>query len=215
VTLTSHRAHAGAAVVVNDIDGDLAERTAENIRSQGGRVVASSHTVADPAEAQAIVNLCVREFGKVDGLVNNAGLNYEAFPWDEDIDQVRELVEVNVLGVMYTGIAAARQMRAQGGGSIVNVSSGAHLGQRKLGIYAASKGAVASLTYSWALDMEEVTAVVVQLELATTFRDRDPAKADQSVTDAYSSRLPSPRLRRLVILNPRFTHEQFHVLLNG
>jgi NAD(P)-dependent dehydrogenase (short-subunit alcohol dehydrogenase family) len=150
-----HAAHAGAAVVVNDIDGDLADRTAENIRSQGGKVVASSHTVADPVEAQAIVDLCVREFGQVDGLVNNAGLNYEAFPWDEDVDQVRELVEVNVLGVMYTGIAAARQMRAQGGGSIVNVSSGAHLGQRKLGIYAASKGAVASLTYSWALDLEE------------------------------------------------------------
>ncbi|GHF22226.1 short-chain dehydrogenase [Amycolatopsis deserti] len=151
-----HLAQAGAAVVVNDVDADLAERTAANIREHGGRAVASGHTVTDPAQAQAIVDLCVSEFGAIDGLVNNAGLNYEALPWEEDFDEVRELVEVNVLGVMYTGIAAVKAMVAAGrGGSIVNISSGASLGQRKLGVYAASKGAVASLTYSWALDLED------------------------------------------------------------
>lgn len=151
-----HLAQAGAAVVVNDIDADLAERTAANIRAHGGRAVASGHTVTDPVQAQAIVDLCVSEFGAIDGLVNNAGLNYESLPWEEDLDEVRELVEVNVLGVMYTGIAAVKAMVDQGrGGAIVNISSGASLGQRKLGVYAASKGAVASLTYSWALDLED------------------------------------------------------------
>lgn len=152
----THAAQAGAAVVVNDIDADLAERTAANIREHGGRAVASAHSVTDPAQAQAIVDLCVEEFGTIDGLVNNAGLNYEAFPWEEEPEQVREIVEVNLLGVIYTGMAAARAMVARGGGSIVNISSGASLGQRKLGTYAATKGAVASLTYSWALDMEDV-----------------------------------------------------------
>ncbi|NIH87432.1 SDR family NAD(P)-dependent oxidoreductase [Amycolatopsis granulosa] len=151
-----HLAQAGAAVVVNDVDADLAERTAANIRAHGGRAVASGHTVTDPEQAQAIVDLCVAEFGAIDGLVNNAALNYESLPWEEDLDDVRELVEVNVLGVMYTGIAAVKAMVAQGrGGSIVNISSGASLGQRKLGVYAATKGAVASLTYSWALDLED------------------------------------------------------------
>ncbi|MEU4667330.1 SDR family oxidoreductase [Amycolatopsis sp. NPDC023774] len=151
-----HVARAGGAVVVNDVDAGLAERTAESIRQHGGRAVASGHSVADPAQAQAIVDLCVGEFGRIDGLVNNAGLNYEALPWDDDVEQARELVEVNVLGVMYTGLAAIKAMVAGGiHGSIVNISSGASLGQRKLGVYAASKGAVASLTYSWALDLEE------------------------------------------------------------
>ena len=151
-----HVAQAGGSVVVNDIDVELAERTAENIRAHGGRAVASGHTVADPTQAQAIIDLCVATFGTIDGLVNNAGLNYEALPWEEDVEQVRDLVEVNVLGVMYTGMAAIKVMRTQpGGGSIVNISSGASLGQRKLGVYAASKGAVASLTYSWALDLED------------------------------------------------------------
>ncbi|EHR52219.1 short-chain alcohol dehydrogenase like protein [Saccharomonospora marina XMU15] len=152
-----HAAQAGASVVVNDVDADLADRTAANITEHGGRAVASGHDVADHAQARAVIETCVSEFGTIDGLVNNAGLNYEALPWQEDPVRVRKLVETNVLGVIYPGMAAAEAMVERGGGgSIVNISSGASLGQRKLGTYAASKGAVASLTYSWALDMEEV-----------------------------------------------------------
>ncbi|XVV04759.1 SDR family NAD(P)-dependent oxidoreductase [Actinosynnema sp. CA-248983] len=149
-----HAAQAGAAVVVNDVDADLAEQVAEHIRAYGGRAVASTHTVTDPTEAEKIVGMCVTEFGRLDGLVNNAGLNYEAQPWEDDPESVRRTVEVNLLGVIYTGIAAMRVMREQGSGSIVNISSGAFFGQRKLATYAATKGAVASLSFSWALDLE-------------------------------------------------------------
>ncbi|WP_199441414.1 SDR family NAD(P)-dependent oxidoreductase [Umezawaea beigongshangensis] len=150
-----HAALAGASVVVNDVDADLAERVAENIGLHGGRAVASAHTVADPSEAEKIVDLCTTEFGRVDGLVNNAGLNYETPPWEDDPDTIRRVVEVNLLGVVYTGMAAMRAMREQGGGgSIVNISSGAFLGQRKLATYSATKGAVVSLSSSWALDLE-------------------------------------------------------------
>jgi NAD(P)-dependent dehydrogenase (short-subunit alcohol dehydrogenase family) len=149
-----HAALAGASVVVNDNDGDLAERVAEHIRGYGGRAVASTHTVADPSEAAKIVDLCVDEFGRIDGLVNNAGLNYETAPWDDDPETIKHVVEVNVLGVIYVGIAAMRAMRGFGGGSIINISSGASFGQRKLATYSATKGAVASLSYSWALDLE-------------------------------------------------------------
>ena len=107
-----HAALAGASVVVNDNDGDLAERVAEHIRGYGGRAVASTHTVADPSEAAKIVDLCVDEFGRIDGLVNNAGLNYESLPWEDDPETIKEVVEVNVLGVIYVGIAAMRAMRA-------------------------------------------------------------------------------------------------------
>jgi NAD(P)-dependent dehydrogenase (short-subunit alcohol dehydrogenase family) len=147
-----HAARLGAAVVVNDVDAELAGETTEAITAAGGVAVASTHSVADAKDARELVDLCVTEYGRLDGLVNNAALNYSSLPWDEDPEMVRELVEVNVLGVIYTGLAAIRAMRA--GGSIVNISSGAALGQRALGTYAASKGAVASLTYSWALDLE-------------------------------------------------------------
>ena len=193
----THLAQAGVKVVVNDIDAELAERTAANIRAHGGQAVASGHTVTDPAQAEALVRLCVDEYGSIDGLVNNAGLNYEALPWQEETDQVRELVEVNVLGVMYTGIAAVKTMVAQGrGGAIVNVSSGASLGQRKLGVYSASKGAVASLTYSWALDLEEAGIRVNAIcPLAHT---RMVWKSERSLRNCPPDRTPS-RIAPLVL----------------
>ncbi|WP_211239238.1 SDR family NAD(P)-dependent oxidoreductase [Actinokineospora inagensis] len=150
-----HLARAGAAVVVNDVDGASARRVAAAIRGAGFPAVVSEHSVADPEQAEAIVRLCVDEFGAVDGLVNNAGLTYEALPWEDDPARARAVVEVNLLGVLYTGLAAIRRMRAAGGGSIVNISSGASLGQRTIATYAATKGAVSSLTCSWALDLED------------------------------------------------------------
>lgn len=151
-----HAAAAGAAVVVNDVDGAQAETVAARIVAHGGRAVASVASVRDPEQAAGIVRQCLAEFGRLDGLVNNAALSHLALPWAEDPDAARELIEVNVLGVLYCGIAAARVMRAQRAGSIVNISSGSSFGQYALGTYAASKGAVASLTYSWALDLAEL-----------------------------------------------------------
>jgi NAD(P)-dependent dehydrogenase (short-subunit alcohol dehydrogenase family) len=149
-----HVARAGACVVVNDIEGELAEAVADRIVRAGGRAVASAQSVRDPDQASAIVERCLAQFGRVDGLVNNAGLHHEALPWDEDVEAARELIEVNVLGVFYCGVAAARVMRRQRSGSIVNIASSSLFGQPRSGSYAASKGAVASLTLSWALDLD-------------------------------------------------------------
>lgn len=151
----THAAHAGAAVLVNDIDVECARRVVDNIVAHGGQAVADGGSVADPEQAAELVRRCVAEYGRLDGLVNNAGLNYETLPWEDEPAAMRELVEVNVLGTMYTGVAAMRAMLPGGGGAIVNISSGASFGQRKLAGYAATKGAVASLTYSWALDCEQ------------------------------------------------------------
>lgn len=152
-----HAGRSGARVVVNDVEGELAEAVAARIVRHGGRAVASAQSVGDPDQARGIVQRCLSEFGRIDGLVNNAALGpHEVLPWEEDSCSAREVIEVNVLGVLYCGIAAARAMRAQGSGSIVNISSGSSFGQRRAGAYSASKGAVASLTYSWALDLEEV-----------------------------------------------------------
>ena len=150
-----HAAQAGARLVVNDVDGDFAERTAAHIRDYGGEAVASTHNVADQDDAEAIIAYCVDTYGRIDGLVNNAGVNYDVQPWDDTPDRMRELFEVNFFGTFQCGLAAIRAMRSAGiAGSIVNIASGALLGQRQLAAYAASKGAVASLTYSWALDLD-------------------------------------------------------------
>ncbi|MFD5092207.1 SDR family NAD(P)-dependent oxidoreductase [Amycolatopsis thailandensis] len=150
-----HAASHGAAVVVNDVDGDLAREVAGEIRSLGGRAVANDRSIAEAASAAGLIDQCVTEFGSLDGLVNNAGVNYRADPWADDPAKMREVVEVNVLGPLFCGTAAAAVMCERGGGVIVNVGSGSMIGQRRAAAYSASKGAVASMTASWAADLAE------------------------------------------------------------
>ncbi|MGH3982084.1 MAG: SDR family NAD(P)-dependent oxidoreductase [Pseudonocardiaceae bacterium] len=216
-----HVARSGASVVVNDIDGELAEAVADRIGRCGGRAIASAQSVRDPDQASGVVERCLAEFGKVDGLVNNAALNYGALPWDEDVNVARELIEVNVLGVLYCGIAAARVMRTQRAGSIVNISSGSSFGQRAAGTYAASKGAVASLTYSWALDMAELGIRVngVCPVAWTRMVERSPAAQSRVTPRRTPDRIAplvtyllSDRAEGITGQLIRFTGDQLHIV---
>jgi NAD(P)-dependent dehydrogenase (short-subunit alcohol dehydrogenase family) len=147
-------AQAGASVVVNDINGAAAESVVAEIRALDGSAIASVHSVASTEQADELIKLATDTFGALDGLVNNAGILVEAPAGQTTAEQARAMVEVNVLGTIYCGQAAIEAMRRQGrGGAIVNVTSGTHLGQPGLAVYGATKGAVASLTYGWALDL--------------------------------------------------------------
>ena len=149
-----HAAESGAAVVVNDVDAEPAHETVAAIEAAGGTAVASVGSVADADYARELITVCRNRFGKLDGLVNNAAVGYHARPWeDDDAERTRALVETNVLGPFHCGTAAAKVMVAQGNGVIVNVTSGSMIGQRGAAAYSASKGAVASMTYSWAADL--------------------------------------------------------------
>jgi NAD(P)-dependent dehydrogenase (short-subunit alcohol dehydrogenase family) len=149
-----HAAGHGAGVVVNDIDRALAQRVVDEIVAGGGTAVAAGGSVADWDGAAAMAELATTTFGRLDGLVNNAGLFHLARPEDEDEAQVRQMIDANVVGPLFCGIHAIRKMIEGGnGGSIINVSSGYQSGVPAGGCYGATKGAVASLTYSWALDL--------------------------------------------------------------
>jgi NAD(P)-dependent dehydrogenase (short-subunit alcohol dehydrogenase family) len=149
-------AAAGAAVLVNDLDAGLADATVERIATAGGRAAACAADVSDWDGAGMIVDYCVGAFGGIDGLVNNAGILGRVRPIFEERPDARRAIEINVLGTLYVAAHATREMVAAGvGGSIVNVSSGAQCGLLMQGTYCASKGAVASYTYTWARDLEE------------------------------------------------------------
>lgn len=147
-----HAAGEGAWVVVNDVDGHEAESVAGEIRAAGEKAIACAGSVADWDFAGQLVAACVREFGALDGFVNNAGLYYVTEPWDDDERRIRKVVEVNVLGTLFCGAHALGQMVRQGHGSLVNITSGAHAGLPAMSTYAASKGAAASYTYAAAID---------------------------------------------------------------
>lgn len=143
-------AHEGARVVVNDIDATAAAEVAGAI---GEAAMADSSDISRWEGAEALVRGCVDRFGRIDGLVNNAGIFHLSRPEDETPERIRAIVDVNVLGPVHCGVHALRFMLAQGSGSIVNVTSGAHAGISDMGLYGATKGAVASLTYAWAVDV--------------------------------------------------------------
>ncbi|NUT50582.1 MAG: SDR family oxidoreductase [Saccharothrix sp.] len=178
-----HAAAEGARVVVNDVAG--AEEVAASIAAAGGQAVAHTGSVVDPEVATALVDSCASAFGRVDGLVNNAGVTHFAQPWEDEPAVLRSVVEVNVLGTMYCGTAAAKVMR---GGSIVNVVSGAMLGRADAAAYSASKGAVASLTLSWAGSLAErgVRVNAVAPLAWTPMMDSDPRR------DLFGSRGETP-----------------------
>jgi NAD(P)-dependent dehydrogenase (short-subunit alcohol dehydrogenase family) len=144
-------AAAGALVVVNDIDRDAAAAVAEEL---GASAIASEADIGTRAGAEELIAACMTRFGSVDVMVNNAGnLRDRTFlkMTDADFDSVWT---VHVKGTFWCSQAAALAMRDRGaGGAIVNTTSGAHFGSFGQTNYAAAKGAIASMTYTWALEL--------------------------------------------------------------
>ena len=148
-------ADAGAAVVVNDVDADGAGETAADIGDAGGRAVAQVAAVGDSASAEALAQAAVREFGRLDVMVTNAGVLRDKVLWkmsDEDFDLV---VHTHLRGTFTCARAAAIQMREQGeGGSIIVVGSPAgqfgNFGQTN---YAAAKAGIVAFARTWAMEL--------------------------------------------------------------
>ncbi|MGA5463173.1 SDR family NAD(P)-dependent oxidoreductase [Mycobacterium sp. NPDC050041] len=142
----------GAGVVLNGRDSEAVAAAAQGI--PGAHSVAGSP--ADPAMADALVDACVQEFGRIDILVNCAGT---AEPPGSSIltvtsGEFRELLDAHLGTVFETCRAAAPRMVAQGGGAIVNTSSFAFLGDYGGTGYPAGKGAVNGLTLAIAAELE-------------------------------------------------------------
>ncbi len=146
-------AQEGAALVLADLAEAPLAAAAEAVRSAGGRVVAATADVTRLPDFEALVARAERDFGGLDLLVNNAGIEgvvapIESYPL-EVFDQV---LAVNVRGVFLGMRAAAPALRRRGGGAIVNLASVAGVsGDPNLSAYVASKHAVIGLTRSGAL----------------------------------------------------------------
>ena len=148
-------ARAGAAVVVNDLDGDAAQETVAAVAADGGRAVAEVCAVGDTAAADALVARAVAEFGRLDVMVTNAGLLRDRVLWkmtDEDFDVI---THTHLRGTFTCARAAAVQMRAQeSGGRIVVVGSPAgqrgNFGQTN---YAAAKAGIVAFARTWAMEL--------------------------------------------------------------
>lgn len=141
-------AREGAAVAIADIVDDEGERLAERIRSNGGRVRYWRLDVTDEAAVERVFGEVADEFGKLEVLVNNAGIAGEDKPTDElSAEEWDKVMNVNVRGVFFCTKHAIAHMRRASGGAIINLSS-IHgiVSAKDIPAYHASKGAVRLMT---------------------------------------------------------------------
>ncbi len=157
-------ADAGAAVVVNDIgtsstgagsDSSPADEVVEEIRAKGGRAVASFQSVASWDGAHAIVDQAIGEFGRIDGVVNNAGILRDGMFHKMSEDDFDSVIAVHLKGAFNMSRAAAGHFRQQESGFFIHMTSSTgligNLGQAN---YGAAKLGMVGLSRCIALDMQ-------------------------------------------------------------
>lgn len=145
----------GGNVVVNSLDGPSrrGQTTVGLIEQAGGAAVFAPGDVSDPSVCAAVAQTALDRFGRLDVLVNNAGVVVGGTVETTSDEALDLMLRVNVKGVFFMSRAAVPALRAGGGGVIVNVGSVAGLkGHLDRAAYAASKGAVTALTRSMAAD---------------------------------------------------------------
>lgn len=146
-------ARAGASVLVVDLALELAERTAEMIRDDGGIAAAHQADVTDADQCEAMVQAAVKLYGRLDVLDNNVGIGSRGSVVDESEKRWNRVMNVNVNSMFLASKYAIPAMIESGdGGAIVNISSISALRPRGLTAYSTSKGAVITLTLAMAID---------------------------------------------------------------
>jgi NAD(P)-dependent dehydrogenase (short-subunit alcohol dehydrogenase family) len=148
-------ASAGADVLLASRHLEEAESAAQQIAADfGRRAIGVAADVTDPRQVDAMVERAIKEFGKVDVLINNAGVNIRG-PIDElSYEQFRQVQQINVDGLWLVSRAVVPHMKQQGGGRIINMASTLGLvGLENRTPYTASKGAVVTMTRGLALEL--------------------------------------------------------------
>ncbi len=148
-------AREGAKVVVTGRRKGPLEETVSAVEAAGGKAIMVEGDVSKAGDATGTVKKTLNTFGRLDVLVNNAGVNYRpggTVGTDEDGWDV--VMDINVKGIYLVSRAAAPEMRSGIGGSIINIASIFGLvGSAEAVAYCASKGAVVNMTRSMALDL--------------------------------------------------------------
>lgn len=197
-------AEEGAKVVIAEHNPERADRVAGEITAAGGTALAVHVDVSDQEQVRAMTDQAVSHFGKLDILFSNAGIGAPSIPFAEQTaDQWRRVLDVNVIGMFNCIQAATPHLRANGGGSILNCSSGAALAAVPgVPVYTATKGAINAMTRAFALDLGQYNIRVNTLcpmggMSANFMRDADaPLVDEQSLFVGYTpADSPAPLAR--------------------
>jgi NADP-dependent 3-hydroxy acid dehydrogenase YdfG len=206
--IAEHLGAAGAHTYLAGRTLSAMEASKARLAAAGGRATVVSADVRDPKEVRDLVDRAVRETGRLDVMVNNAGLSYPTAIIEGDPEEWRAMLETNVLALLVGCQAAVRAMRAcKAEGHIVNISSVAAT-RPDSGVYGATKHAVTSISHTLRRELEDDAIRVVDVRpgaIGTNFaRNFDPAfvanfvrAAGMEVDVKRGERLPDEVMDRL------------------
>jgi 7-alpha-hydroxysteroid dehydrogenase len=187
-------AGAGAAVVVSDLKGEIAEAVAAEIKNAGGKAIGVSCNVTKEADLEATVKVAVSTFGKLTILVNNAGGGGPK-PFDMPMEDFRWAYDLNVFSVFRFCQLAAPHMTAAGGGAILNITSmAAENKNTRMASYASSKAAESHLTRNIAFDLGPMNIRVNAVAPGATRTDALATVLTPEIEAAMLAHTPIKRL---------------------
>lgn len=186
-------AQRGAKVLLAARRTDRLEAIANAIRKNGGEAVYAEVDVTRREDLQKLVALAVTTFGKLDVMVNNAGIA-QLYPMEElDVEGWEQMINVNLKGTLYGIAAALPQFKKQGSGHIINIISTAGIAiVPQMGVYAGTKNAVRTISEALRQESEgrwRVTGIspgYVKTEFVSNIKNEVLKKANQDKADQIS-----------------------------
>jgi len=151
----------GYRVVLVDIHAENGRKVTDEIRNSGGEAFFHQTDVSKPAEVEHLIQLVFQKSGRIDVLVNNAGLSEFYDPMNISEETWDKVLDANLKSVFFTSREAVKVMMKNGGGSIVNISSTrALMSEPNSEAYAASKGGILALTHAMAASFSKYNVTV-------------------------------------------------------
>jgi NADP-dependent 3-hydroxy acid dehydrogenase YdfG len=174
----------GARVVLGARRAERIQTLADELTGRGGNALAVTTDVTDRHQVQRLVDLAVQTYGRIDVMINNAGLMPQSLLEHLKVDEWDRMIDVNLKGVLYGIAAALPHMQRQQAGHIINVSSVAgHKVGAGSAVYSATKHAVRALSEGlrqevkpWNIRTTVISPGVVATELPNTVTDPDAAE---------------------------------------
>jgi glucose 1-dehydrogenase len=174
----------GACIVLNDLEQSLAEEGSKTIQQEKGVCIAAPGDASDIGLIQSMVALAVRQFGKLDIIIANAGITLFGDFLDYTPDDFNQVMKVNLAGSFFLAQAAARQMIQQGtGGRILFMSSvTGHQAHKNLAAYGMSKAALEMLAKTLVVELSPYRITVNAIAPGATMTERTANDPDYDKT---------------------------------
>ena len=183
----------GAAVVAGARRTERLDGLVEEVTRDGGKAIAVGCDVTDERQAHALIDRAIEEFGRIDVLVNNAGVMLLSKVEKGLSDEWRRMFDVNVLGLLYATDAVVGTMKRQGGGHIVNVSSVAGRKTRPTGgVYSGTKFAVNAISEALRQELLEDGIRVTVVEPGAVATELTDHITDEEVREGLKQRRIEP-----------------------